>query len=316
MDGPVRSFFVSTPVQAARRRGKVLDVSASTLPQPPPGPRLTPPPHPLLLNAEAIQSKSPSQSLSENLWLRKPASGFFKVSYRVDGRWRTALMNLDGDEKGSIEDFVEFQTTSSRGLMATDGSLTETSCGPTIYQHDRATRGVQISKLATAHGQGWRWLIKGWKILENETINKTPALCRFDRHGIYSSLPLAERSTLKRDEKVAFQRYFMGFSDLVVFVADIVTKLEYWIWKEIVLCWTIDLRKERGHALKCSHYIPLQLLDNSPLPCVIYCHGNRRAFSGALWNIYWHHQDPPTLSVIRVQRSIAQAGITEWNQPK
>ncbi|GER49319.1 homolog of yeast CDT1 A [Striga asiatica] len=41
------------------------------MPQPPPGPRLTPPPHPLLLNAEATQSKSTSQSLSENLWLRK-----------------------------------------------------------------------------------------------------------------------------------------------------------------------------------------------------------------------------------------------------
>ncbi|GER33252.1 hypothetical protein STAS_09376 [Striga asiatica] len=37
-----------------------------------------------------------------------------------------------------------------------------------------------------------------------------------DRRGIYSSLLLAERSTLKRDEKVAFQRYFMGFSDFVV----------------------------------------------------------------------------------------------------
>ncbi|CAA0818046.1 alpha/beta-Hydrolases superfamily protein [Striga hermonthica] len=36
----------------------------------------------------------------------------------------------------------------------------------------------------------------------------------------------------------------------------------------------VELRNERGHALKCSHYIPLQLLDDSPLPCVIYCHGN------------------------------------------
>ncbi|GER40133.1 dyskeratosis congenita 1 dyskerin [Striga asiatica] len=68
---PVRSFFVSTPVYAARRRGKVLDVSALTLPQPPPGPRLSPPPHPFIFNAEVIQSKSPSQSISRNLWLRK-----------------------------------------------------------------------------------------------------------------------------------------------------------------------------------------------------------------------------------------------------
>ncbi|KAI3456623.1 hypothetical protein Pfo_013286 [Paulownia fortunei] len=31
---------------------------------------------------------------------------------------------------------------------------------------------------------------------------------------------------------------------------------------------------ERGHTLRCSHYVPSQFSDDSPLPCVIYCHGN------------------------------------------
>ncbi|GER43357.1 alpha/beta-Hydrolases superfamily protein [Striga asiatica] len=96
------------------------------------------------------------------------------------------------------------------------------------YINATVLRGVQISKLAIAHGSR--------KVVAGRGVD----------HG-----------------------------DLVVFVADIVTKLEYWIWKEIVLLWTIDYRNERGHALKCSHCIPLQLLDNSPLPYVIFCHGNR-----------------------------------------
>ncbi|XP_042068506.1 uncharacterized protein LOC121811674 isoform X1 [Salvia splendens] len=36
----------------------------------------------------------------------------------------------------------------------------------------------------------------------------------------------------------------------------------------------VELSNERGHALKCSHYAPSQVPDGSPLPCVIYCHGN------------------------------------------
>ncbi|XP_047944639.1 uncharacterized protein LOC125191183 isoform X2 [Salvia hispanica] len=35
-----------------------------------------------------------------------------------------------------------------------------------------------------------------------------------------------------------------------------------------------QLSNERGHTLKCSHYAPSQVPDGSPLPCVIYCHGN------------------------------------------
>ncbi|GFP94137.1 uncharacterized protein yqkd, partial [Phtheirospermum japonicum] len=36
----------------------------------------------------------------------------------------------------------------------------------------------------------------------------------------------------------------------------------------------VELRNERGHTLKCSHYVPSQFPDDSPLPCVVYCHGN------------------------------------------
>ncbi|KAK4398795.1 hypothetical protein Sango_1355000 [Sesamum angolense] len=35
-----------------------------------------------------------------------------------------------------------------------------------------------------------------------------------------------------------------------------------------------NLRNERGHTLRCSHYAPSESPDDSPLPCVIYCHGN------------------------------------------
>ncbi|XP_044496157.1 uncharacterized protein YqkD-like isoform X3 [Mangifera indica] len=36
----------------------------------------------------------------------------------------------------------------------------------------------------------------------------------------------------------------------------------------------LELRNGRGHALKCSHYMPSVFLEDTPLPCVIYCHGN------------------------------------------
>ncbi|XP_051125525.1 uncharacterized protein LOC127247629 [Andrographis paniculata] len=36
----------------------------------------------------------------------------------------------------------------------------------------------------------------------------------------------------------------------------------------------IELENERGHTLRCSHYVPSEFPDDSPLPCVIYCHGN------------------------------------------
>ncbi|KAF4379130.1 hypothetical protein G4B88_010524 [Cannabis sativa] len=35
-----------------------------------------------------------------------------------------------------------------------------------------------------------------------------------------------------------------------------------------------QLRNARGHVLRCSHYLPLDLPEDASLPCVIYCHGN------------------------------------------
>ncbi|KAA8537251.1 hypothetical protein F0562_027062 [Nyssa sinensis] len=36
----------------------------------------------------------------------------------------------------------------------------------------------------------------------------------------------------------------------------------------------MELRNGRGHALQCSHYVPSPFPEDTPLPCVIYCHGN------------------------------------------
>lgn len=36
----------------------------------------------------------------------------------------------------------------------------------------------------------------------------------------------------------------------------------------------IELTNARGHTLQCSHYVPSPFPEDSPLPCVIYCHGN------------------------------------------
>ncbi|XP_059437983.1 uncharacterized protein LOC132170865 isoform X2 [Corylus avellana] len=36
----------------------------------------------------------------------------------------------------------------------------------------------------------------------------------------------------------------------------------------------LELRNARGHTLLCSHYLPSPLPEDTPLPCVIYCHGN------------------------------------------
>ncbi|KAL6888845.1 hypothetical protein ACP4OV_009871 [Aristida adscensionis] len=34
------------------------------------------------------------------------------------------------------------------------------------------------------------------------------------------------------------------------------------------------LTNARGHTLKCSHYVPAFIPENTALPCVVYCHGN------------------------------------------
>ncbi|KAG5561014.1 hypothetical protein RHGRI_004139 [Rhododendron griersonianum] len=36
----------------------------------------------------------------------------------------------------------------------------------------------------------------------------------------------------------------------------------------------LQLRNQRGHTLRCSHYVPSPFPEDTPLPCVIYCHGN------------------------------------------
>ncbi|KAJ7967888.1 alpha/beta-Hydrolases superfamily protein [Quillaja saponaria] len=36
----------------------------------------------------------------------------------------------------------------------------------------------------------------------------------------------------------------------------------------------LELKNARGYTLKCSHYLPSPLPEDTPLPCVIYCHGN------------------------------------------
>ncbi|KAB5551444.1 hypothetical protein DKX38_008755 [Salix brachista] len=35
-----------------------------------------------------------------------------------------------------------------------------------------------------------------------------------------------------------------------------------------------QLANARGHTLRCSHYLPSPFPEDTPLPCVIYCHGN------------------------------------------
>ncbi|KAK4741676.1 hypothetical protein SAY87_025264 [Trapa incisa] len=36
----------------------------------------------------------------------------------------------------------------------------------------------------------------------------------------------------------------------------------------------LELTNQRGLTLKCSHYVPATFPEDTPLPCVIYCHGN------------------------------------------
>ncbi|GER49320.1 ribose-phosphate pyrophosphokinase [Striga asiatica] len=56
----------------------------------------------------------------------------------------------------------------------------------------------------------------GGTLIECQMVGTT-----VDRRGIYSSLPLAERSTLKRDEKVAFQRDGVGKAHLRIKASSI-----------------------------------------------------------------------------------------------
>ncbi|OMO85444.1 hypothetical protein COLO4_21623 [Corchorus olitorius] len=43
----------------------------------------------------------------------------------------------------------------------------------------------------------------------------------------------------------------------------------------------IEVKNSRGDVLQCSHYVPLVSPEGKPLPCVIYCHGNRADASEA-----------------------------------
>lgn len=36
----------------------------------------------------------------------------------------------------------------------------------------------------------------------------------------------------------------------------------------------LELTNERSQTLKCSHYVPAVIPENTSLPCVVYCHGN------------------------------------------
>lgn len=36
----------------------------------------------------------------------------------------------------------------------------------------------------------------------------------------------------------------------------------------------LEIRNARGHVLQCSHYMPSPFPEDTPLPCVVYCHGN------------------------------------------
>lgn len=37
----------------------------------------------------------------------------------------------------------------------------------------------------------------------------------------------------------------------------------------------VQVKNSRGDVLQCSHYLPIVSPEGKPLPCVIYCHGNR-----------------------------------------
>jgi len=37
----------------------------------------------------------------------------------------------------------------------------------------------------------------------------------------------------------------------------------------------LQIKNSRGDVLQCSHYVPIVSPEGKPLPCVIYCHGNR-----------------------------------------
>lgn len=36
----------------------------------------------------------------------------------------------------------------------------------------------------------------------------------------------------------------------------------------------LKITNNHGHILQCSHYMPIPMTEEKPLPCVIYCHGN------------------------------------------
>ncbi|MCO5552645.1 hypothetical protein L7F22_006161 [Adiantum nelumboides] len=36
----------------------------------------------------------------------------------------------------------------------------------------------------------------------------------------------------------------------------------------------LEVTNSQGHKLLCSHYMPIPMTEEKPLPCVIYCHGN------------------------------------------
>lgn len=53
--------------------------------------------------------------------------------------------------------------------------------------------------------------------------------------------------------------------------------MNWWhkLWSFRVIFDILQIKNSRGDVLQCSHYMPIVSPDGKPLPCVIYCHGNR-----------------------------------------
>lgn len=60
---------------------------------------------------------------------------------------------------------------------------------------------------------------------------------------------------------------------------NIITILVYYIIISTISGNLLQVKNGKGLLLHCSHYILDHIPDGNPLPCVIYCHGNRYIYT-------------------------------------
>lgn len=88
---------------------------------------------------------------------------------------------------------------------------------------------------------------------------------------------LAGRTYQRQDLEASIEYLFYGLLQLLlpIYGRYITIPIVCVCTARFIYFVIVQLKNARGYTLKCSHYLPFPFPEDTSLPCVIYCHGNR-----------------------------------------